>query len=383
MSTITSFVQHMPAMKTVMHVGAVNSLRSELNLLGVQRVLLVCSGSVRRSSLHPVLMAQLQNLLVLQAPDIPAHSSVELVEKLAAQSALQDIQCIVTVGGGSCSDTAKAIALLTAEGGRLADHASSFTPPDQLRIPILTGTKIPIVSIPCTASGAEVTPSLGIRDSDGRKLLFSDPKLSSRVVLLDPLANLEVPASLMLSTGINGIAHCLEGLYSKVRSPLAEVVALDALKRFAQALPHVNNKPNDLGARSELLYAAHLSGLVLVNARTALHHAVCHAIGSVTGAQHGQANAVMLPHALRFNYPAVQDALRSASTVLPGGQDVITWIESLAETLGVPHRLRDIGVPRESLDLIAQKTMGERGLYFNPRQVLHASEILDLLLQAY
>jgi alcohol dehydrogenase len=270
-----------------------------------------------------------------------------------------------------------------AEGGRLADHASRFTPPDKLHIPVLTRPKLPIVSIPCTASGAEVTPSLGIRDADGRKLLFTDPQLASRVVLLDPQANLDVPASLMLSTGMNGIAHCVEGLYSKERSPLAEVLALDALRRFAHAMPGVHQKPDSLEARAELLYAAHLSGLVLVNARTALHHAICHAIGSVTGAQHGQANAVLLPHVLRFNRPEVELALRSASAMVPGSQDVIEWIELLAVELGVPRRLREIGVERASLEAIAQKTMGERGLYFNPRQVLDANEILDLLQQAY
>ena len=383
MSTLPAFVQRLPAMKTVARPGAVDGLRAELELLGVQRVLLVCSGSVRRSELHSALQRQLLGLQVLQAPDIPAHSSVELVERLAAQGREQDIQCIVAAGGGSSSDTAKAVALLMAEGGRLADHASRFTPPSDLHIPILRRPKVPIVSIPCTASGAEVTPSLGIRDAEGRKLLFTDPQLASRVVLLDPRANLLVPTAILLATGMNGIAHCVEGLYSKERAPLGEAIALDALQRFAQALPDVQAQPRDLDARAQLLYAAHLSGLVLVNARTALHHAVCHAIGSVTGAPHGQANAVMLPHALRFNRPAVHDALQRASAVLPGGQDVVAWIESLASRLGVPRRLRDIGVERQALGAIAQKTMGERGLYFNPRQVADASEILDLLQQAY
>lgn len=383
MSTATSFVQRTPAMKTIARPGAVEGLRVELDLLGAQRVLLVCSGSVRRSDLHAVLQRQLLGLQVLLAPDVPAHSSLELVERLAVQAKQQHVQCIVAAGGGSSSDTAKAVALLMAEGGRLADHASRFTPPSDLHIPLLRQPKIPIVSIPCTASGAEVTPSLGIRDADGRKLLFTDPQLASRVVLLDPQANLQVPVSVLLSTGMNGIAHCVEGLYSKERSPLAEILALDALERFAQALPGVQARPQEMDARAQLLYAAHLSGLVLVNARTALHHAVCHAIGAVTGAAHGEANAVMLPHALRFNQPAVHEALQRAARVVPGGQDVIAWIEALAATLGVPHRLRDIGVERESLRAIAQKTMGERGLYFNPRQVLDASEILDLLQQAY
>jgi alcohol dehydrogenase len=378
-----SFVQRTPAMKTILRAGAVEELRAELALLGAQRVLLVCSASVRASALHAQVMHQLDGLQVLQAPDIPAHSSVPLVQALAERSLEFGVQCLVAVGGGSCSDTAKAVALLMAEGGCLADHASRFTPPRQLHVPTLLRPKLPIVSVPCTASGAEVTPGLGVRDANGAKLLFTDPQLASRVVLLDPQANLQVPASLMLSTGMNGVAHCIEGLYSLERSPLAELVALDALQRFAQALPAVHANPLDLDARAQLLYAAHLSGLVLVNARTALHHAVCHAIGSVTGAPHGQANAVLLPHALAFNRPHVVQALQRASAVLPGGQDVVAWVARTSAALGVPTRLRDIGVAQDALAVIAQKTMGERGLYFNPRPVSHASEILALLQQAY
>ena len=383
MSQWPSFVQRTPAMKTIRRAGAVEELRAELALLGAQRVLLVCSASVRASALHAQVMHQLDGLQVLQAPDIPAHSSVPLVQALAERSLEFGVQCLVAVGGGSCSDTAKAVALLMAEGGCLADHASRFTPPRQLHVPTLLRPKLPIVSVPCTASGAEVTPGLGVRDANGAKLLFTDPQLASRVVLLDPQANLQVPASLMLSTGMNGVAHCIEGLYSLERSPLAELVALDALQRFAQALPAVHANPLDLDARAQLLYAAHLSGLVLVNARTALHHAVCHAIGSVTGAPHGQANAVLLPHALAFNRPHVAQALQRASAVLPGGQDVVAWVAHTSAALGVPTRLRDIGVAQDALAVIAQKTMGERGLYFNPRPVSHASEILALLQQAY
>ena len=382
MSKAAEFVQRTPAMKTVVREDAVDALAAELGLLRVRRVLLVCGGSVRRSPLHACVLHQLEGMEVLQADDVPAHSSVELVERLARQAAERGIEAVVAVGGGSSSDTAKAVVLLMAEGGRLADHASRFTPPAQLHIPVLAQPKIPIVTIPCTASGAEVTPSLGIRDADGRKLLFTDPQLASRVVLLDAKANLDVPVALMLSTGMNGLAHCIEGLYSKERSPLAELLAIDAMQRFARALPAVHAAPADVVARGELLYAAHLSGLVLVNARTCLHHAVCHAIGSVTGAPHGEANAVLLPHALRFNREAVRPALEQASAAL-GGRDVIEWLGELTRTLRVPRRLRDIGVPEEALERIAHKTMGERGLYFNPRPVQDAGEILGLLQQAF
>jgi alcohol dehydrogenase len=225
-----------------------------------------------------------------------------------------------------------------------------------------------------------------VRDADGAKLLFTDFQLASRVVLIDPAANVHVPAGVMMSTGMNGLAHCVEGLYSLERSPLAEIVALDAMVRFARALPAVRCEPTDTAARGELLYAAHLSGLVLVNARTALHHAVCHAIGAMTGVPHGEANAVMLPHALEFNRTAVEPALARAAVALGAGTtatDCIDAIRSLGRELGVPTRLRDIGVPHDALVRIAAKTMGERGLYYNPRRVAGAHEILALLEQAF
>lgn len=114
---------------------------------------------------------------------------------------------------------------------------------------------------------------------------------------------------------------------------------------------------------------AHLSGLVLVNSRSCLHHAICHAIGAVTGAAHGDANSVILPHAMRFSYEV-------AAASMAVGQ-----VEALQAELEVPARLRDIGVPREMLGAIARKVMGERGLYFNPRPVAHPDEI-EALLQA-
>ncbi|MBC7435386.1 MAG: iron-containing alcohol dehydrogenase [Bdellovibrionales bacterium] len=377
------FIQQTPAMKTIAREGAVDSLGAELALLRARRPLLVCSASVLRSPLYERVTKQLEGLAVLSAGAIPAHSSAELVEQLAAESARHQVDVIIAVGGGSCSDTAKAVALLMAEGGRLADHATRFTPPADLYAPLLLQPKLPIVTIPCTASGAEVTSSLGIRAADGSKLLFTDPQLASRVVLLDPQANLDVPVALMLSTGMNGLAHCVEGLYSKVRSPLAEVLAIDGIARFARVLPAVRRNPGDVVQRGELMLAAHLSGLVLVNARTCLHHAICHAIGSVTGVGHGDANAVMLPHALSFNFESVQPQLERAAVALGRGSDFIAGLRELAAELGVPTRLRDIGVPHESLTRIATKTLGERGLFFNPRTVRNADEMLALLEQAW
>jgi alcohol dehydrogenase class IV len=387
MSTLpASFTHRSPATRLVLRDGVIDDLRTELDALGIARPLVLGGARTQRSALFARSIAALGDLPHLLAEPVPAHSSVSLVERLAARATADGIDGFIAIGGGSASDTAKGVALLMAEGGRLADHAVRFTPPASLIAPRLAAPKLPIVAIPQTASGAEVTVSLGVRDGDGAKLLFTDIQLAARLVLIDPLANLEVPAALMCATGMNGLAHCIEGLYSQERSPLAETLALDAMARFARALPAVHREPRDAAARAALLYAAHLSGLVLVNARTCLHHAICHAIGSVTGVGHGDANAVMLPHAIAFNAGAAAEPLARAAVVLGAGEGaggLASAVRALQTAIGVPTRLRDIDVPREALDRIAAKTMRERGLYYNPRPVADESEIRALLDAAY
>lgn len=382
----TSFVHRSAATRLVLRDGAIDDLRVELGALGIRRPLLLGSARMQRSALFARVVLALGDLPHTLAEPVPAHSSVSLVERLAAEAKVNGTDGFIAVGGGSASDTAKAIALLMAEGGRLADHAVRFTPPATLIAPPLLAPKLPIVAIPGTASGAEVTASLGVRDAEGAKLLFTDIQLAARLVLIDPRANLEIPAALMCATGMNGLAHCIEGLYSLERSPLAETLALGAMARFAEALPAVHRAPQDVAARAALLYAAHLSGLVLVNARTCLHHAICHAIGSVTGVGHGDANAVMLPHVIAFNASAVAQPLARAAMAMGAGDDaaaLVRAVYALQTLIGVPARLRDIGVSPDALDRIADKTLRERGLYYNPRPVADAREVRSLLDAAY
>lgn len=380
------FVHRSPATRLVLADGAADRLREELDLLGIRRPMLLAGERTRRSALFARALASLGDLPRVLADAVPAHSSVRLAERLAGEARAAAVDGFVAVGGGSASDTAKAVALLVAEGGRLADHAVRFTPPATLLSPPLRAAKLPIVALPGTASGAEVTASLGVRDDDGAKLLFTDIRLAARTVLIDPRANLEVPAPLMCATGMNGLAHCIEGLYSRERTPLAETLALDAAARFAAALPAVRRRPADAGARAALLYAAHLSGLVLLNARTCLHHAVCHAIGAVAGVGHGDANAVMLPHSAAFNADAAAGPLGRAAAALGAGDDaaaLVRGLQSLQAAAGVPVRLRDIGVPAGALDRIAAKALRERGLLYNPRPVAGADELRALLDAAF
>lgn len=363
------FLHRSPQTRVIARPGACAQLGEELAELGVCRPLVLAGRRTARSPAYQQSVAALDGLEVAAFTEIPQHSSVAALEAVMLLAREHRTDGFVAIGGGSPSDTAKAAALWLAEGGELEAHATRFTPPATLMIPELKAAKLPIAAVPCTASGAEVTPSCGIRTADGRKLLFSDLKLAARLIMIDPAANTAVPASIMLATGMNGLAHCVEGLYSKMQTPITTALALHAIQLFAEALPRVAREPDSVDHRASLLAAAHLSGLVLVNSRTCLHHAICHAIGAVTGVSHGESNSVMLPHAMAFNYQTVPESLPVAR------------VRELQAELGVPTRLRDIGVRRESLGTVAKKVMGERGLYFNPRQVQHPGEI-EALLQA-
>jgi alcohol dehydrogenase class IV len=383
---LAEFVHRSPQTKVVFGPDTIARLPAELRELGIGRPAILAGARTTRSLVYERTRTALQGFHLLEFNEIPQHSSVTAVTAIMERARAHRADGLIAIGGGSASDSAKAAALWLAEGGELEDHASRFTPPANLSIPELKAAKLPIVAIPATASGAEVTPSLGIRTEDGRKLLFWDIKLASRLIVIDPVANVPVPVSIMLATGMNGLAHCVEGLYSKARTPITTALALHAIGLFVQALPRVAREPNSIACRAELLAAAHLSGLVLMNARTCLHHAVCHALGAVTGASHGQANAVVLPHAMAFNAEAAPEAMAGIARAWgagAGARSAVGLVRELQSEIGVPTRLRDIGVPHDSLGAVAKKVMMERGVYFNPREVRGPDEIEKLLEEAW
>jgi alcohol dehydrogenase class IV len=188
---------------------------------------------------------------------------------------------------------------------------------------------------------------------------------------------------------MNALAHCIEGLYSRVRNPISEGLALQGLRLLDPALRAVHDATTDEShgrARLDALVAAHISGLVISNARVGIHHGVCHVLGALGGLPHGVANSVLLPHAIRFNRDVAAEPLRLAGQALGCGGDgesVAVHVAGLQRAIGVPARLRDTGLERALLPAIAHEAMGDRGLYFNPRAVSGPEEVMALLEAAW
>ncbi len=379
--------------RVLLRPNALDELGRAVEALGCRRVMLVCGGNTRKSPLFERARTALGERGAYVFDRVVEHSSTVLVTEAAALAREHAIDGLVALGGGSASDTAKGIAILLGEGGRIEEHASTFIPPDKFIPKPLPSPKVPVVAVPTTASAAEVTPGLGLRTPDGRKLLFWDSTLACRLIVLDPAANVDVPASLMASTAMNGFAHCAEGLYSRLRNPISEALALHGIRLFTRWLPAMAADPTSVEARGGVLTAAHLSGRVISNSRVGVHHAMCHCLGARGGLPHGVANSIMLPYALAYNVPvAAPEIARMAEAmgVPVAGMDAtaaakagIEAVRKLQRDSGVPTRLRDTGLDRALLPAIAEDTMRDRGLFFNPRLTSSASAILELLEQAW
>jgi len=387
---ITKHFSHRnPSSKLVFGEGAVDRLAAELQELGVRRPLLVAGTRTAAAPAYARTRAALAGLAFAEQSGMPEHSPIEHVLRLRDLALSHGADAFVAIGGGSASDACKAAAIWMAEGGELEQHGTRFVPPDQLHSPVLSAPKLPVIAIPTTLSGAEVTGGGSVRTPDGRKIVLVDPKMCARLIVIDPLASMEVPAPIFLASGMNGLAHCIEGYYSRVRTPITSALALEAMRLFMQALPAVARDPGSVDARAQALVAAHLGGQVLVNARSCIHHATCHVLGAVAGLSHGDANSIMLPHAMEFNRadPAAESDLAECAVALgatvASAAAAVERVRWLQQAIGVPVRLRDRGMPRELLARVAAGVMAEKGLYVNPRRVTQAQEVLPMLEAAW
>jgi len=361
-----------------------------------RRVALLASNSAVKSGARDDLMrlalAGVETVVVDEP--IAGHAPIADSERIAQHLAGGTLDAIVALGGGSVSDTAKAVSILLAEGGRLEDHCSEFRPPDTFVNRVLSRPKTPVVAVATTLSGAEVTPGGGATTASGVKRTFWDLQVACRIIAYDTELIGKVPSDILVSTSMNALAHCAEGLYSRTSNPISTAQALHAARLLSRGLRAVAVEPGAGGADaggspvpdpiSELAAGAALSGLVISNARVGLHHAICHVLGARLALPHGVANSVMLPHVLRFNEPETASAQRDLSEAmerpgLPAG-DVVA---ELQHTVRAPRRLRDFGVREDQLDGVAAGTMQDRGLFFNPRRVSGPEEISGILREAW
>jgi len=381
------------ASRVILWPDAIDAMPGDIDAIGCRRLMLICGRSTAKSQLYVRVRRVLGDRVVSRFEEAPAHTPAGVVMANAERARAEGCDGFVAVGGGSASDLAKAISIVLAEGGHISEHASRFVPPDRFYPRELPAPKLPVIAVPTTASAAEVTPGLGVRGEDGKKMLFWDVKLASRLIVLDPAANTEVPADIVAATAMNGLAHCVEGLYSRLRNPISEALALQGIRLLHAAVPAMVADPSNAEHRAGVLAGAHLSGMVISNARVGIHHATCHCLGARGGLGHGEANSIMLPHAMRYNLDVAAGQMAriaQAMGVAREGMDdraaaeaAIDAVRAMQRASGVPTRLRDTSLARDLLPAIAEDTLLDRGMFFNPRRTEGPEPILAMLEAAW
>jgi maleylacetate reductase len=263
----------------------------------------------------------------------------------------RDVDCYVTIGGGSTIGLGKALAL---ESG------------------------LPILAIPTTYAGSEMTSIYGITEG-GSKRTGRDIKARPKTVLYDPGLTLSLPPKASGASGMNALAHCIEALYAEHANPIISLLAVEGIRSLAQSLPIVVRDPSNLSARSDALYGAWLGGCALGAVGMGVHHKLCHVLGGTFNLPHAEVHTVVLPHAVAFNRDAARDALRGAAGAL-GVENLAQGIYDLAAKLGMPAALKDIGMPADGLEKAARQAT--ENPYYNPRPVDY-SGVRQLLEDAW
>jgi maleylacetate reductase len=324
------------------------TLGVELDTLGVGRALIVRTPGRTQSvdEIAAALKHRLAGVCALAAPHVPAHcvaAALMEVDRVKPDG-------IVAIGGGSAIGLAKAIAL---------------------------NRSLPVIALPTTYAGSEMTSVYGITDG-GQKRTGRDPRVAPRLVVYDPDLTMSLRAAVSAASGMNAIAHAVEAMYGTGVSPIATTAAAESIASFGRALPLIVANPGDADARSLALRAAHLAGIALELATMGLHHKVCHVLGGTFGLPHAETHAVVLPHVVAFNAPAAPDAMARIAAALGAG-DAAGGLRDLNASLRLPGSLAQLGFTASDIDRAAELIAA--ATYPNPR-VASVADVRAILAAA-
>ena len=316
--------------------GTLGQLGNELDRLGCSASLILSTPG--HADQADDLRRQLADRAAGAFSGAAMHTPVEITEQAMAVVGDCSADCIVAIGGGSTIGLGKAIALRT---------------------------DLPQIAIPTTYAGSEMTDILG-QTENGVKTTLRSPKVRPETVIYDVDLTLTLPAALSGTSGLNAIAHAVEGLYARDCNPIVAMMAEEGIRALASALPGLAAAPRDRALRADALYGAWLCGIVLGSVSMALHHKLCHTLGGTFELPHAQTHSILLPHAAAYNALAAPDAMARIARAL-GADNAPRALYDLARAIGAPAALRDLGMPEQGIDAAAD--LAGQNPYWNPRPV--------------
>jgi maleylacetate reductase len=243
------------------------------------------------------------------------HVPVEVAERARRVAVEHEIDAVVCVGGGSTTGLAKAVALTTG---------------------------VPIVAVPTTYAGSEATDVWGLTER-GRKTTGVDPRVLPRSVVYDASLMLTLPVRTSVASGLNAMAHCVDSMWAPRADPIDQVLALDGIRALVEGLPRVVEDPSELAGREQTLYGAYLAAVAFASAGSGLHHKICHVLGGMFALPHAETHAVVLPHVLALNAPAVPEQDRRMAGAM-GAHSALAGLLALGDAVDAPRSLGDLGL---------------------------------------
>jgi maleylacetate reductase len=331
---VDDFVSEGDLQRVVFGWGRFGEVVDECDRLGVGRILLMAERSTSR--LADAAVESLGGRVVARIDGMRAHVPGDEAEEARRLARASSVDAVLTIGGGSATGLGKAV---TVE----VDAA--------------------LISVPTTYAGSEMTPVYGVTVG-GRKRTQRDDRALPTLVLYDPALTTSLPPRATATTGMNAIAHCVEGLYAESPDVSIERDAALGIEMLAKALPICVRRRDDRFGRTNALFGAHLGGRVIAGAGMAIHHRICHVLGGTFGLGHGDANAVVLPHVVAFNASAAPAALDTVANAL-GTDDAASGLYDLVTSLGAPKSLKELGMSDDDLPDAARIVF--EADFYNPR----------------
>jgi alcohol dehydrogenase len=372
--------------KVVFGVNAVDTVRDLLADLGCQRAVIVTDSFLADKTemverLKRACGPRLAGVFAGVVPD-PTTPSIDQGARVAADL---KADLLISLGGGSAIDTAKAMAVVLTEGGQILDHEGYHN---------LRRRQTPHIAIPTTAgTGSEMTMVTVITDPKrGQKTFVGSYYLHPDVALLDPTLVTGLPAQLTAATGMDAMCHSVEGLFSDLRNPLSDGLGREAIKLIRTWLPRCLQEPGDLLARGQMLIAANMAGTCFSNAMVSLNHAIAHSLGALYHIHHGTLNAMLLPHSMRYFNDVASDRLAVAARALgihthsmsdeEAGAAAADRMAAFLVEIGLTKGLAELGVPADGPAKAAEMALSDGAIIYSPKPVFDTDEIEALIQQA-
>ncbi|HEX7161492.1 MAG TPA: maleylacetate reductase [Trebonia sp.] len=329
--------------------AAAANLTSEIGSLGATRVMLIAAAAE----------AHLADTVAKDIPvavlhdDVVMHVPVDVAERAREAAARHDVDVLVSVGGGSTTGLAKAVAMTTG---------------------------LPIVAVPTTYAGSEATPVWGLTEG-AKKTTGVDQRVLPKVIVYDAALTMSLPVEMSVASGLNALAHCVDSMWAPNADPINAAFAAEGIRSLAAGLPKVVADPLDLDGREHALYAAYLSATAFASAGSGLHHKICHVLGGKYNLPHAQTHATVLPYVLAFNGPAAPEAERRIAAAFGGAGGALDGLVVLKQELNAPRALADYGFTEDSIGEAAEAILPSVPPS-NPRPVT-AADLRTLLRAAW